>query len=201
LPNLGCDFDKDLRTASFRETGHSYEWSPAKRDKRRITLTIDGTIVALDEINLARAADRRAYVASARDLNGHAETVERELKTLNVMLSEPDDEPDDEAGKQTTATKLVALAMSNGLNLFHDPNGDAYGSMPVNDHREVWRLREKGFREWLGRLYYDVHKTVPGSQATQDAIGVLEGQARFDGEECPVPSISIWAMRPGGPLK
>ena len=56
-------------------------------------------------------------------------------------------------------------------------------TIEVDGHRETWRIKEKGFRPWLPRLFYDKHEKTPGSQAIQGAIGVLEGKALFDGKQ------------------
>jgi hypothetical protein len=81
------------------------------------------------------------------------------------------------------ATLLVRLVQGTGAELFHSPDGTAFARVLVGDHREVWPLRGSGFRLWLKRLYYDSTTRSPGSQAVEDALGVLEGRARFDGPE------------------
>jgi hypothetical protein len=84
------------------------------------------------------------------------------------------------------ATLLVALAMGAGAELFHSPEGDAYATIDVEGHRETWPLKVRGFRRWLARLFYEEEDKAPGSQAIQDALGVLEGKALYDGPESPV---------------
>jgi hypothetical protein len=84
------------------------------------------------------------------------------------------------------ATVLAALAMGAGAELFHAPEGDAYATIAVDGHQETWPLKVRGFRRWLARLYYEEEGKAPGSQAIQDALGVLEGKAVFDGDEYPV---------------
>jgi hypothetical protein len=79
------------------------------------------------------------------------------------------------------ATQLLALAAD--AELWHTPEGEAYATIEVDGHRETWRIKEKGFRRWLSRLFYQEHEKTPGSQAIQDAIGVLEGKAIFDGKQ------------------
>ena len=53
-------------------------------------------------------------------------------------------------------------------------------------HRETHAVASEGFKLWLRRRFYEEHGKPPGSQALQDALGVLEAQALFDGEEHPV---------------
>jgi hypothetical protein len=91
----------------------------------------------------------------------------------------------DREGKKSQATELVELALSAGVDLFHS-GSEPYARLPVESHHEVWRIGSKGFRDWLRRAYWQANAAVPGSQATQDAIGVLTGKALFDGKSLPV---------------
>ena len=92
----------------------------------------------------------------------------------------------DQAEGQSQATRLVTLATDAGVELFHTPDGEAYASILVEGHTETWPLKVKGFRRWLARLFYEEYDKTPGSQALQDALGVLEGKALYDGPEYPV---------------
>jgi len=49
-----------------------------------------------------------------------------------------------------------------------------------------WPVRSKAFRRWLARKFFLKHGKAPGSQALQDALNVVEGQAAFAGQERPV---------------
>lgn len=79
------------------------------------------------------------------------------------------------------ATQLVDLAAD--AELFHTPDGEAWATICVEGHCEHWLLKNKSFRRWLARRYYNEEQKAPGSQAVQDALGVLEGRALFDGAE------------------
>jgi len=83
--------------------------------------------------------------------------------------------------KPTQATALIELGSS--AEYWHTPAGDAYATLPVAKHRENWPIRGKMFRRWLAREYYMACNAPPGAQAVQDAIGVLEGRAVFEGDE------------------
>ena len=85
---------------------------------------------------------------------------------------------------QSQATILVSL--TRGLEKWHSPDGVAYISAIVDNHREHLPIKSSSFRRWLQREYYRRCKGVVNSQALQDAIGVLEGKAIFDGREYPV---------------
>jgi hypothetical protein len=82
--------------------------------------------------------------------------------------------------KRSTASQLVEFTA--GVELFHCPDGDAYATYPVGDHMETASVASNAFRQWLSGQFYMTHESVPNSQALQDAVGLLEGQAIFDGE-------------------
>lgn len=82
------------------------------------------------------------------------------------------------------ADRLVALAeAAEGLELFHDADGEVYATIPVDGHRETVKIHEKGFKRWLARRSHVEHGKVPGSQGMQDALCAIAGKALFEGEE------------------
>jgi hypothetical protein len=96
---------------------------------------------------------------------------------------EAEDERDerDERKPKTQATILVELA--SDAELWRTPDGTAYASIEIGDHREHWPIRSKGFRQWLARRYFGVGESTPNTSAINDATNVIEGRALFDGEE------------------
>eukprot|EP00913_Durusdinium_trenchii_P010915 g10244.t1 len=86
------------------------------------------------------------------------------------------------------STTLVRLAKEAGIALFHTPGADpdGFADIPIEGHRETWRIGAKAFRYWLQRLFWESEKRAANAQALQDAIGVLRGIAMFDGPEMPV---------------
>ena len=83
--------------------------------------------------------------------------------------------------KETQAQRLIQLAAD--ATLFHSPDDGRFAIVPQNEHREVWRIKSKGFRDWLNHRFYHDQKKPPGNQALQDAIRLLEAKARFEGEQ------------------
>jgi hypothetical protein len=82
------------------------------------------------------------------------------------------------------AARLVSLA--DDFECWHSPTGDPYVAVPVADHRETFPLGSSALRSLLVRRFYlDSHR-VPNRETITEALGVLEGRARFDGEEHPV---------------
>jgi hypothetical protein len=119
-----------------------------------------------------------------------ADAVDEEAEAIEAEQAVNAKETDQEKEKQSCATVLVELVDDAGVELFHDADGEAFARFPVIegdadevDHREVSRLRARLFRRWLSRQYYMAAGKAPGSQALEDALGVLEGRAIFDGEQ------------------
>jgi hypothetical protein len=99
-----------------------------------------------------------------------------------------DKDDDEKKPRKSQADRLVELAQESGIELFHTPGGDpeAYVAIPISDHRETMRVSSKAFRMFLcGQLWIATSK-APAAQSLQDAIGVLTGQALWEGEEHPV---------------
>jgi hypothetical protein len=95
------------------------------------------------------------------------------------------DADDEQAEPKSQATLLVELAAVGEL--WHAAGQTTgYATLPVATHREHWPIRSGTFKRWLGRQFFDQYGKAPGSQALQDALTVLEGQAVFDGAEHPV---------------
>jgi len=82
---------------------------------------------------------------------------------------------------QTYGQILLDIALG-GCDLWHTPEGEPYARIRQSGHREHRRIRSAEFKQWLSRQFWEQEKIVPGSQTMQDAIGVLEGKAKFDGE-------------------
>jgi hypothetical protein len=75
----------------------------------------------------------------------------------------------------------VLLQIASAAVLFHTPEGRAYASVLVGNHVENHEVRASGFRLWLKREFYNVSNKAPSSEAMNDALGVIEAKALFDG--------------------
>lgn len=87
----------------------------------------------------------------------------------------------DKQARPTQSELLISYAEQ--AEVFHGPAGDAYATFAVDDHYETHPVKSKGFRGWLVRRYYGGCRKPPGAQALQDALGLLEARALFDGPE------------------
>jgi hypothetical protein len=85
--------------------------------------------------------------------------------------------------RRSQGTIIVELALESGIDLWHDPDARPWATITIDAHQEHWPLSSGGFRRWLKKLFYDKVGKAPGSQGVQDAQGVLEGKALYDGDE------------------
>jgi hypothetical protein len=91
---------------------------------------------------------------------------------------------DGDVAARTQAQILIGLA--GDAELFHTPGGEAYARYKVGTHFEIARIGRRSFRQWLIKRFFDVCKKPPGTQAFQEAAGVLEAKAQFEGLEIAV---------------
>jgi hypothetical protein len=67
--------------------------------------------------------------------------------------------------------------------LFHTATGSAFADLLVDDHRETWAIRNKRFRGWLRRRYYEATGGALNAQAISSELDLLEARAQFDAPE------------------
>ncbi len=128
---------------------------------------------------LNHGGDFKAAASALVDLGYGTSTkaAKRRSKESDKKADGASQEPEDE----TQAETLLRLA--SDATLFRDPSGRAYAAVPVGDHVEVYAVRSNGFSLWLKRQFYNEKNRPPSVQSFQDALGVLEAQAIFDGPE------------------
>lgn len=89
----------------------------------------------------------------------------------------------DNSGPQARPTQSQRLVgLTDALKLWHTPGLDALITLDINGHEEHWPVRSRGFNEWLARRFYTEYRSVPNSQAKQDALSVIEGKAVYEGD-------------------
>ena len=80
-------------------------------------------------------------------------------------------------GSKSQATLIAKLAREQSALLFHDEFGAAYVRFNVDDHWENHKLKAKSTRLWLHRIYYERLGAVPGREAINAALALLEAVA------------------------
>lgn len=93
-------------------------------------------------------------------------------------------QPEVRSERKSQSTRLVEL--SDGLELFHSRDGEAFASFTINGHLETWPVRSSGFRDLLVQRFYASEAKAPSSQSLLEAANVLNARARFDG-----PSLDV----------
>ena len=99
---------------------------------------------------------------------------------------DPPDDPGAEKGGRGPSIAQQLVTLAEGCDFFHDLEGEPWVTFPVNGHMETCSLKSGVFKDWLE---YRLHKTTgrnANPQAMQEALGILRGQARFDGPAHPV---------------
>ncbi len=87
----------------------------------------------------------------------------------------------EESKKESQADILIRV--SDGAEFFKSDLGEAYAAVILNGHKEVMKVKDKKFKMWLTKQYYDATKRAPGSDAMNQALGVMEMKAAFEGDD------------------
>ncbi len=115
--------------------------------------------------------------AGAAQLHTPAEVANSDALEKTVKKTAPARASQDSDKKQST----LLLELVDDVVLFHD-GADAFADIDFGDHRETLQLRSF-FRPWVRCEYFRTHGTAPSESAMQEALGVLEGRALFEGDE------------------
>lgn len=75
------------------------------------------------------------------------------------------------------------MGLTTLCDLWHGPDGDAYCTFPVNAHHESWPIRSSQFKRWISSKAYEELGLVPGNQAVEDTLRILEARATNEGPE------------------
>ncbi len=163
----------------FRQSGlYRDKWERADYRAATIAKALEGK---RDYFTAGADDATRAASAGPDDATGTADAAINAATTATGAARQEEKSPN-----KSQATKLVELVEAARVALFHSPDGDAYATIPIDGHAETWPLRASHFRHWLMRQFFECHGSAPGSQAVQDALGVLTGKALYAGPELPV---------------
>ncbi len=155
-----------------------------------VVALLDGNPLHADTVVLDSADQRAAFSGAVRErLNGNgaiADDLDTRLLQLRLETASADEQASvtETESRSSQADKLIQLAVDTQL--FHDPQGDCYLRVPLNDHRECWPTRARGFRRWLAGQFWLRHEKAPSADALNNALNVLDAQAQFAGPCWPV---------------
>ena len=96
-------------------------------------------------------------VALKKEDRAAFEALRARLKKAGCRVTALDEAMAEETGDggrgPTQADILIDLA--GAAELFHSADGTAFADVMINDHRETWPVRTKGFRRWLARQFFE----------------------------------------------
>jgi len=76
---------------------------------------------------------------------------------------------------------LLGIATSMA-NFMHTADERVYANILVDGHRELWPVRRRGFKRWLGQAFFEQQGKAPSTEALNSTLNTLEGIGQF---ECP----------------
>ena len=88
-------------------------------------------------------------------------------------------EKGDKEERKSQADCLVEIGLA--AELFVDDEGEPYAAFTIDNHREVWPIRSKAFKQWLSLQYFKENGKAPNTDALNQALLTLEGKAFFEG--------------------
>jgi len=88
--------------------------------------------------------------------------------------------PKPEAERSSQADKLIEIGLNTQL--FVDDEDEPYAAFSVGTHKEAWPIKSRRFKRWLAGEFYNTTQKAPNSDSLNQALGVLEAKAVFEGE-------------------
>ena len=75
------------------------------------------------------------------------------------------------------------LKIAEGLDLFHDPQGDVFATIGIDGHRETWSIRSRSFRKWIVLEHFLREGKPHKNDALKEALSLIEARGTFEGPE------------------
>ena len=112
----------------------------------------------------------------------HNSCSEENWQTLRKRF-EPNWNPSSKGESKDESQADILIRVSEEAEFFQNDLGEAFAAISINGHKEVLKVKNKKFKMWLTKQFYDETKKAPGSDAMNQALGVMEMKAAFDGDE------------------
>lgn len=77
----------------------------------------------------------------------------------------------------------VLIRLGREAKLFSDELSDAYAAVAVDAHTELWKVSSRTYKLWLIRKFFEETGKAPNVDSMNQALGVMEARALFDGEQ------------------
>jgi len=99
-----------------------------------------------------------------------------------IHRTEPEKTEENNTRKKPVAKILIDLALKLG-SLWHDSTGTGWVDFTVEENQQTARIRSKRFRDFLAQALWEQEERSINSEGWSEAVGTLEGLARFNGPE------------------
>jgi len=96
-------------------------------------------------------------------------------RVLDISLHDDND-------KKKPYSQLLVEITNKFCILFHNDDQEAYAKIDVGSHKEVWAIKSRGFRMWLGEQFHILTDKGVNSNSLKDALSTIEAKAVFDGD-------------------
>lgn len=87
---------------------------------------------------------------------------------------------------------LNEICNREDVTLFHDEQGDAYISLDILGHQEIWPCEGSSMKRLLASKSWDKNKKPLGSESIKSIVSVLEGKACFEGPKIKLHNRIAW---------
>ncbi|AVQ37756.1 hypothetical protein C7M56_03285 [Clostridium botulinum] len=85
--------------------------------------------------------------------------------------------------RKSQADVMIELAIDAGDKFFHDDLKECYVALEKNGNPIVYRINERDYKSFLVKRFFKETKKAPSKDSINQAIGVLQAIAQYDGEE------------------
>jgi hypothetical protein len=115
------------------------------------------------------------------------------IKNSELQKMEKEKSENQQSPKKSQSTQLIEIIESDKrITFFHDETKNAFLTLPVKDHFEIWSCKNKRFKQWLGNIFWKAEGKVIYSEALNTTINAIEGKAIFDGQQHALHNRITW---------
>jgi hypothetical protein len=93
---------------------------------------------------------------------------------------------------QTHAEILIDIGLGSNVELFHDQSGRPFAFVGESGFRSIWPVSSRNFQDWLAKRFFNATGKAPSKDSLRQSLQVLEGTARFTGEQIRLHNRVAW---------